>query len=94
MSQSICTKIMRNFHGGIKDDNKKMFFELAIKALACREVLDEKSNEILQKRLEKQKAMRLRDSYKFDAYKVLFKLYQKYGVIYAEEECYSADDER
>ena len=93
MSQNICTIITRNFLESLKDGNKKQLFELTMKALACREVLDEKENQILQKRLEKQKAMRLRDSYKFDLYKVLFKLYQKYGVLYAEDECFSTDDE-
>ena len=84
---------MLNFLDSISDGDKKQFFELTMKTFACREVLEEKENQILQKRLEKQKAMRLRDSYKFDAYKVSFKLYQKYGVLYAEDECFSTDEE-
>ena len=93
MSHSTCAKIMRNFLDSISDGDKKQLFELTMKTLACREVLEEKENQILQKRLQKQKAMRLRDSYKFDAYKVSFKLYQKYCVLYAEDECFSTDEE-
>ena len=90
---SICTKVTRKLLSEIKDEGTKRLLELTFKCLAGREVQDEKQKEILEKRLQKERTVRLREQLKHEAYKLSRLIYDLFGHIVTEGEwCVPSDE--
>lgn len=79
MSEPYTRILLRGFISGLKNDDEKRLLMLTLKRNSLRDSIKEKKIAILEKRLEKEKVMRNRDSLKNTVCKLTKHLMQKYG---------------